>query len=216
MTPIFFSLVSSENVLHVVTEGHSTKDKGENDSHKADINQLRYFESNSLKDVANFRVVTKDIHNMNEIERWMEEGSNERDDDINCYSPKLGTKIKRLSCLPSLEYFMELGYFLVYSLLLEEIIDLCPSLYNKTLLLLPITLRYRLLGLNPCFSLRIFPYFKLEPIIGIDQSHRELNQTYSKSDESSSPWSLEICFLIVDYDIVVHHHEDTDSNRHEG
>ena len=122
LTSVFFSFISRKYILHIVAEGDCTKHECKYNSHETNINQLWNIESNSLEDISYFGVVAEDIHYVDEVEWWIEECSNEGNDDVDCYSPKLGTEIKRLCRLTTFEYFMELSYFLVYSFFLTEIV----------------------------------------------------------------------------------------------
>ena len=62
---------------------------------------------------------------MDEVEGRVEEGPHEGHYHVDGYSPELGAQVQRLGGLPSLEYLVELGYLLVYSASLAEVVELC-------------------------------------------------------------------------------------------
>lgn len=74
---LFWRFLARVNVLLVVAEGDSTEHEGKDDSHEADIGKFFDVHADGFEDVSDFRVVAENIHNMKEVDGWMEEGTEE-------------------------------------------------------------------------------------------------------------------------------------------
>jgi hypothetical protein len=66
LTHLICRLLSRINVLHIITKGNSAENKGEDDSHKADVSELFDVDGNSFKDISNLGVIAKYVHDMKE------------------------------------------------------------------------------------------------------------------------------------------------------
>lgn len=75
----------------VVAESNGAEDKSEDDSHETNIDELGEFETDSFENVADLGVVAKNIHDVDEVKRRVEECSHKGNYHIYCYSPKLST-----------------------------------------------------------------------------------------------------------------------------
>jgi len=87
----------------IVAKCDCAKDESKDNTHKANIKQFNYIQSDCAEDVPNLRIVTEDIHNMKEIDWRVEKCTNEGNSDIKCNSPEFHAIVKGLGCLSSLK-----------------------------------------------------------------------------------------------------------------
>ena len=91
LTTFFLSLITSVDVFHVVAESDCAENERKYYTHETHIDQLLNIKTYGFENVAYFWVVTENIHDVDEVERRVEEGSYERYNDVDCYSPELST-----------------------------------------------------------------------------------------------------------------------------
>jgi hypothetical protein len=73
----------------IVAEGNSAEHKSKEHSHKTHVEELENIESNGSENVTYFRIIAKDINDVNEVQWRVEESTHKGDSYIHSHSPKL-------------------------------------------------------------------------------------------------------------------------------
>lgn len=106
LTHLFWWFLPRVNVFLVVTEGDSTEDEGKDYSHKAHISKFFDVHTDSFEDISDFRIVAEDIHDMKEVDGWMEESTEEGYTYIHQDTIELSSFVEWLLSVTSFQGFM--------------------------------------------------------------------------------------------------------------
>lgn len=104
---LFWGFFARVNVLLIVAEGDSTEHEGKDDSHEADIGKFFDVHTDGFEDVSDFRVVAENIHDVEEVDGWMEEGPEEGYTYIDQDTIELSCFVEGLFSITSFQGFMD-------------------------------------------------------------------------------------------------------------
>jgi len=93
MAHIIDMFLSSIDIFQVIAEGYCTKYKSKDTSHDAHISQFHNVEADGFEYVSYLWIVTENIHDVKEENRWIEECSKESYTSVDSYSVELCIKI---------------------------------------------------------------------------------------------------------------------------
>jgi hypothetical protein len=108
LAEVLLRVTTGVDIFLIVAEGDRAEDKGEDDPHEADVEELGEFEADGFEDVADLGVVAENIHDVDEVERRIEESTHEGYDHVDGYSPELSAEVQRLSGVATLDDLVQL------------------------------------------------------------------------------------------------------------
>lgn len=109
LTHLFWRFLARINVLLIVAEGDGTKHERKDNSHETDIGKFFDVHTDGFEDVTDFGVVAENIHDMKEVDGWMEECTKEGYTYIDQDTVELSCFVEWLISIASLQGFMDQG-----------------------------------------------------------------------------------------------------------
>lgn len=200
------------DIFHVVTECDSTENKNESNAQCTDIQNALYTDGNGGKDVTKVRIVAEYIDDMNEEQWRMEESAQEGNSDIKYQSIKVNTLVNLCCVFSGLSFQSHPGFYIIDAIINKGKLAGLSMQVNDFFFVIP----------GSCWlwsfsrlALRLLPDSQFIPIISIDATHGQLNQTQKESAQANQPSWCKLSLAILNNNVIELHHINAKNYGHD-